>query len=66
MILEFIDKYGSASKEEIDKLVLDILPKILNEGQRKNKVRNLIYAMSKRDQSIKNTGTSRYPKWIRN
>lgn len=66
MILEFIDKYGSASKEEIDKLVLDILPKILNEGQRRNKVRNLIYAMSKRDQSIKNTGTSRYPKWIRN
>lgn len=65
MILEFIDKYGSATKEEIDKLVLDLLPKVLDEGQRSNKVRNLIYAMSKRDKTIKNSGTSRYPKWIR-
>ncbi|MCB0536123.1 MAG: putative DNA binding domain-containing protein [Bacteroidetes bacterium] len=66
MILEFIDKYGSASKEDIDKLVLDLLPKVLKEGQRSNKVRNLVYAMSKRDKTIKNSGTSRYPKWIRN
>jgi ATP-dependent DNA helicase RecG len=66
MILEFIDKYGSASKEDIDKLVLDLLPKVLDEGQRSNKVRNLVYAMSKRDKTIKNIGTSRYPKWVRN
>lgn len=66
MILEFIDKYGTASKEDIDKLVLDLLPKVLDEGQRGNKVRNLVYAMSKRDKTIKNSGTSRYPKWIRN
>ena len=66
MILDFIDKYGSASKEDINKLVLDLLPKVLNEGQRANKVRNLVYSMSKRDKLIKNSGTSRYPKWIRN
>ncbi len=66
LILEFIDRYGSASKEEIDKLVLDLLPKVLDEGQRSNKVRNLIYAMSKRDKTIRNAGTSRYPRWIRN
>jgi len=66
LILEFIDKYGSATKEEIDKLVLDLLPKVLDKGQRSNKVRNLVYAMSKRDKTIKNSGTSRYPKWIRN
>lgn len=65
MILNFIDKYGSASKEDIDKLVLDLLPKVLNQTQRANKVRNLIYAMSKRDETIKNSGTSRYPKWVR-
>ena len=66
MILEYIDKYGSASKEDIDKLLLDILPKVLDEEQRKNKVRNLVYAMSKKDKTIKNTGTSRHPKWIKN
>ena len=66
MILEFIDRYGSASKADIGKLVLDLLPKVLDESQRSNKVRNLIYAMSKRDRTIRNSGTSRYPKWIRN
>lgn len=66
MILEYIDKYGSASKEDIDKLLLDILPKVLDDEQRKNKVRNLVYAMSKKDKTIKNKGTSRHPKWIRN
>jgi ATP-dependent DNA helicase RecG len=66
MILDFIDKYGSASKGDIDKLVLDLLPKVLNDSQRANKVRNLVYAMSKRDKTIANSGTSRYPKWLRN
>jgi ATP-dependent DNA helicase RecG len=28
-----------------------------------NKVRNLIYAMSKKDKSIVNKGTTRHPKW---
>ena len=66
MILEYIDKYGFASKEDIDRLILDILPKILNENQKENKVRNLVYAMSKRDKTIVNQGTNRNPKWVRN
>lgn len=65
LILEYLDKCKQASKEEIDKLLLDILPGVLDENQRKNKVRNLIYAMSKKDKSIINQGTSRYPKWVR-
>jgi len=63
MILELIEKYGQASKKEIDNLILDILPAILNKSQRENKVRNIIYSMSKRDKSIVNKGTTRYPKW---
>jgi len=65
MILEYINKYGSASKEDIDELILDILPKILDEKQKENKIRNLIYAMSKRDKSIVNQGTNRHPKWVK-
>lgn len=65
LILEYLDTYKQASKEEIDKLLLDILPGVLDENQRKNKIRNLIYAMSKRDRTIKNQGTNRYPKWVR-
>lgn len=66
MILEYIDKYGSASKEDIDQLILDILPQILDKDQKQNKVRNLVYAMSKRDQTIVNQGNNRNPKWVRN
>jgi len=64
LILEFIEKYGQASKKEIDDLLLDILPSVLSKKQKENKIRNIIYAMSKRDKSIINKGTNRHPKWI--
>jgi len=65
LILEYLDKCKQASKESIDNLLLDILPGVLDEKQRKNKIRNLIYAMSKKDKTILNQGTNRYPKWVR-
>ncbi len=65
LILEYLDKCKQASKEDIDNLLLDILPGVLDEKQRKNKIRNLIYAMSKKDKTILNQGTNRYPKWVR-
>lgn len=64
MIIEYIRKYESISKQEIDNLILDILPSILDKQQRANKIRNIIYAMSKKEQTIENKGTSRYPIWI--
>ena len=65
LILEYLDKCKQASKEDIDKLLLDILPGVLDTNQRKNKIRNLIYAMSKKDKTIINQGTNRYPQWVR-
>lgn len=65
MILDYIDKYGSAYKANIDQLLLDILPAVLDEKQKLNKVRNLIYALSKKDKIVENQGTTRHPKWIR-
>jgi ATP-dependent DNA helicase RecG len=65
LILEYLDKYGKATKSDIDKLLLDILPAVLDSEQRENKVRNIIYAMSKRDKTIENHGTTRYPVWKR-
>jgi len=63
MILEYLDKYKEISRNEINKLILDILPDILDEQQKENKVRNIVYAMSKRDKTIVNKGTTRHPKW---
>ncbi|MGE4567693.1 MAG: ATP-binding protein [Bacteroidales bacterium] len=65
MILEYIEKYGSASKSDISTLLLDILPLVLSDKQKENKVRNLVYDMSKRDQTIINQGTNRKPSWKR-
>ena len=65
LILEYLDKYKQASKEDIDNLLLDILPGVLDGNQKKNKIHNLIYAMSKKDKTIINRGTNRYPQWVR-
>lgn len=66
MILELIEKYGSASKLDIDKLILDILPAVLDNNQKENKIRNILYAMSKKEKTIVNQGTNRNPIWIKN
>lgn len=63
MILEYIEKYGFATKADIDHLIFDILPSVLDKSQKENKVRNIIYSLSKREQLIVNRGTNRYPKW---
>jgi ATP-dependent DNA helicase RecG len=66
LILEYIDKYGSINKESINKLILDLLPNILTQKQKLNKVKNIVYGMSSKDKSIKNIGTTRKAAWIRN
>lgn len=63
MILNYLKKYPNSSRSDLDELLLDILPKILDKSQRKNKINNLIYAMSKKDKTIVNKGTNRNPKW---
>lgn len=63
LVIEYIKKNGKSTKEEIDNLLLDKLPAVLDSQQKKNKIRNLIYALSKREQVIENHGTKRNPIW---
>jgi len=65
LILKYIDEHKQASREDIDNLLLDKLPGVLDDQQRKNKIKNLVHAMSKKEKTIENQGTSRYPKWVR-
>lgn len=44
-------------------MILDKLPAVLDKLQRKNKIRNLVYALSKKEQAIENQGTKRFPVW---
>lgn len=64
LILEFLSKYNSASREDIDKLLLNKLPEVLNETQKLNKIKNLLSEMSKKDKTIKNSGSRTSSKWV--
>jgi ATP-dependent DNA helicase RecG len=63
MILKYLKQYRRAGRREIDTLLLDKLSDILNEGQRRNKVKNLLNALAT-DGLIRNAGSRRYPQWI--
>lgn len=66
MIIDYLKTYKKATKKEIDELLLDILPSVLSQKQKENKVRNIIYSLSKREEVIRNEGTTRYPSWVLN
>ena len=64
LIIAFIKKYESATKREIDELLIDKLPNALDEKQKRKKINNLLYVMSKKDSKIKNEGSKKKPKWV--
>lgn len=49
LICDFIEEFGEARRKDIDGLLLDKLPDILDEHQKSNKIKNLL-------QSLKNQG----------
>ena len=65
MVLAYIDQYGYASRSDIDDLLTDKISDVLSDEQKINKIRNLLYRMSKKDESIKNVGTLGKAKWVR-
>jgi len=64
MVVAYLKKYTSASRQDIDKLLLNKLSDALSDQQKKNKISNLLAQMSKKDKTVKNKGSSRTPKWI--
>lgn len=65
LIIEFIVKYKHASRYDIDNLLMEKLSNILNEAQKRNKIRNLLYEMSKKDKTILNRNRSTAkPMWV--
>lgn len=64
MILDYLRKFGSASPDDLKGLVLDKLSDALDAKQKQNKFRNLLYAMSKRDQTIEKQGSRQTGRWV--
>ncbi len=61
-ILKHIDNHKFATREEINRLLLDKLPDYMNDIQRKKKIENILQQMRGK---IKNIGNSRSPKWVK-
>jgi ATP-dependent DNA helicase RecG len=63
LICQAIKDHDSLSRKDIDQLLWNKLPDWMNEGQKKNKVGNLLGEL-KRQKRIQNIGTMKAPKWV--
>lgn len=63
LIIEYLKKFDFASRKDIDDLLMDKLSDVLNYDQKKKKIGNLIYPLSRKEKLIANDGTSKKPKW---
>lgn len=63
-ILSYLAEFGSADRQELERLILDKLSDVLDIAQKKNKFRNLLYAMSRRDQTIEKSGGLQKGRWV--
>jgi ATP-dependent DNA helicase RecG len=63
LIVDFIEKFGSASRQEIDRLLLDKLSDALSEDQKLDKVGNLLSSL-RRSGTIENAGSRKSPSWV--
>ncbi|MDO8301738.1 MAG: putative DNA binding domain-containing protein [Sedimentisphaerales bacterium] len=63
-VIQYIKRYGCASRQEIDQLLLNKLSDVLDKKQKRTKIGNLLYLMSKKDKSLENIGLRSKPKWI--
>ena len=61
--IDFIEKFGSASRDDIEKLLLDKLSDGLNQDQKTSKISNLLAGMRRKD-IIKNIGSRKASKWV--
>jgi len=61
LIIEYLHQFKKANRENIDNLLWDKLSSLLDEKQKKAKVWNILYTMSKRENKIRNVWTTRKP-----
>lgn len=66
LVLQYLDKFKSITKEDLDNLLLNKLPDSLNEEQKKRKIKYLVNeCLQNKENIIQNIGTSRYPVWTK-
>ncbi|MBI2354302.1 MAG: putative DNA binding domain-containing protein [Deltaproteobacteria bacterium] len=66
MIVDLIKEQQPVTREDIDRLLLDKLPEVLTEEQKRKKIHNLLFELGGRQGRIRNAGSRRYPQWVLN
>lgn len=62
LVTDYIKRNGSASRAAIDAMLLPLLPELLSQQQKRNKISNLLSKLS-REGSITNAGSRRLSRW---
>jgi|AntAceMinimDraft_16_1070373.scaffolds.fasta_scaffold10902_3 ATP-dependent DNA helicase RecG len=62
LILALVREHGPVDRPEINRLLLDKLPEVMTEKQKKVKVHNLLSELARKGQ-IRNIGGRRYSRW---
>lgn len=66
LVLQYLNKFETISKIDLDNLLLDKLPDSLNDEQKKRKIKYLVNeCLQNKENLVKNIGTNRYPVWTR-
>lgn len=64
MVVSYLKKFGEATRKDIDKLLLDKISDALDEKQKRNRIRNLLFEMSHKDKIIFANGPRRTAVWV--
>lgn len=64
MVIQLVREHGPVSRKEIDELLLDKLPEVLTEKQKKHKIHNLLSSLAGRDGIIRNIVSRPSSQWV--
>ena len=64
LIIKYLKEYKNGTKENFKTLLIDKLPESLNEKQKENKIRNLLYSLRRRGVIECKGKYSRYASWV--
>lgn len=63
LVVDYLEEFGGASRQDINQLLWDKLSDALDDEQKRNKVMNLLTKMRKNGQ-IRNVGSRPRPRWV--
>ena len=64
LIIQIIREHQPVAREDIDRLLLDKLPEVLNEEQKCRKIHNLLMDLAHKRKLIVNEGSRRRSQWV--